>query len=411
VRALVLRTDLPRLALSMVCSRLTGFPALGRRGLLAPREVPLPELPSGRLVRVRTRLGGICGSDLHVLKVEVSRHSSAVAARRDSSGTSIFPGHEAVGQVVAAGPAVQRVRPGQRVVLVPGVFCSAFDDGTSCACCRQGHLALCRRRQSWPPTFLGGGWSEEFVRHETQVIGVPDEIDDETAVLIEPAGCALHGVLRRPPRSGERVLVLGTGMIGLAFVAALRALGIELRITVLSRHRFQAERALALGADDAVGHDGVEAYAALAAALGTTVQGRREPNRYLVDGFDVVYDCVGSARSLHDAIRWCRPRGVVVLEGIHLYPGVLDRTPLWRREIEVVGATGQGADDWEGQRRDTFDRVIDWVRERRLRLAGLLTHRYPPSDYRRAIRTAIAKRASGAIRVALDFRDSRGGAR
>jgi threonine dehydrogenase-like Zn-dependent dehydrogenase len=242
------------------------------------------------------------------------------------------------------------------------------------------------------------------VRHESQLFPVPDGIDDEAAVLFEPAASSLHAVLRRPPPSGARVLVLGGGMIGLGIVAALAALRRDLSTTVLTRHGFQAERALALGAAHAAGHDGSEPYAALAASLATEVVGRGRRNRYLHDGFDAVFDAVGSAGTLHDALRFCRPRGSVVLVGVNLYPGVLDRTPLWRREIEIVGAVGHGEDELDGERCTTYRRVADWVRDGRLSLAGLVTHRFRLDDYRRALRAACRKATSGAIRVAFDFR-------
>jgi len=196
-------------------------------------------------------------------------------------------------------------------------------------------------------------------------------------------------------------------MIGLGMISALRAMKVDVRIVALCRYPFQAAAALELGADNAVGHEGGDLYEKLAATMGTGVQGRMKGNRYLLDGFDIVYDCVGSARSLNDAIRWCRPRGTVVMEGINMYPGVLDRTQLWRRELDIAGTIGQGADEWEGRTCNTFERVIEWLREGRLSVKGMLTHRFPQVDYKKAIRTAIAKHKSGAIRVALDFRNGR----
>jgi threonine dehydrogenase-like Zn-dependent dehydrogenase len=339
-----------------------------------------------------------------MLRVEISRDSGVVATRTAPLGTPVYPGHEAMGRVVETGPDVRRVEVGQRVALIPGVFCSALESTEPCAFCRRGLYALCRRRQEKPAGFVGGGWSEGFVRHESQLFPIPDEIPDEAGCLFEPVSCSVHAVLRRPPEPGSRVLVVGAGMIGLTLVAALRALQRPLEITALARHDFQVEHARTLGASRAIGLGGDDPYDALAVALGTSVVGRRPKNRYLADGFDVVYDAVGSARSLHDAIRWCRPRGVVVLVGVNLFPGVLDRTPLWRREIELVGAVGHGEDEWEGTRCTTFSRVSDWLRAGRIDLQGLVTHRFPKERYREAIAAAGGKAASRAIRVVFDFR-------
>ncbi len=403
MRVVVFRTDAPRLVAALLYSRLTGKVATFPGGPLVAREIPDPPLERRSWVRVRTSMGAVCGSDLHMMRVEVSRDSGVVASRKVPLGTPVYPGHEAVGQVIETGPDVRRVEPGQRVALIPGVFCSALEASDPCAFCRRGLYSLCRRRQEKPPGFVGGGWSEGFVRHESQLFPIPDGIPDETASVFEPASCAVHAVLRRPPEPDSRVLVVGAGMIGLTLVAALRALGRPLEVTALARHAFQAERACALGAVPTVVTDAEDAYEALAAGLGTTIVGRRRSNRYLADGFDVVYDAVGSARSFHDSIRWCRPRGTVVLVGVDLFPGVLDRTPLWRREIEVVGAVGHGDDEWEGTRCTTFARLADWLGCGRIDLAGLVTHRFPHERYREAIAAAAGKTASGAIRVVLRF--------
>lgn len=405
MRVALFRTDPPRLVAALVWSRLTGRVATFPGAPLVVREVPDPPLERPGWVRVRTRLGAVCGSDLHMLRVEVSRRSGVVATRTASLGTPVYPGHEAVGVVEEVGPAVRRVEPGQRVALVPGVFCSALE-AEPCRFCAEGLYSLCRRRQEKPPGFVGAGWSEGFVRHESQVFPVPDGIDDETACLFEPASCSVHAVLRRPPAPGSRVLVVGAGMIGLTIVRALRALGRPLDVTVVVRHPFQSELATGSGGDRAVGAGGVDPYDALARATGTTVVGRGSSNRYLVDGFDVVYDAVGSASSLHDSIRWCRPRGYVTLVGVNLFPGVLDRTPLWRREIDVVGAVGHGDDEWEGRRCTTFLRLADWLLAGRIRLDGLVTHRFPAARYREALAAAGAKRGSRAVRVALEFGDA-----
>ena len=405
MRALVYRTHVPRLVAGLVYSRLTGLPGTfpGAPLTLSERlvEPPLAE----RQARVRTIFGGVCGSDLHMLRVEVSRKSGVVATRRARLGAPVYPGHEAVGEIVEAGPKVTRVAVGQRVALIPGVFCAALDENPACSFCRDGLYSLCRSRQERPAWLVGGGWSESFVRHESQLFPVPDGIGDEPAALIEPLSSSVHAVLRRPPSAGGRVLVVGSGMIGLGLVAALRALGRDVDITVLARHGFQAEAATRLGAARAVLLDGSDPYTRLAGALGTTVIGWGASNRYLVDGFDAVYDAVGSAATLHDALRWCRPRGFVTLVGVNLFPGVLDRTPLWRREIDIVGAVGHGSDEFEDERCSTYQRVGAWLRDGRIATLGLVTHRFALAEYRHALRTACQKSRTRAIRVLFDFND------
>ena len=83
---------------------------------------------------------------------------------------------------------------------------------------------------------LPGGWSQEMIAHQSQVYAIPDEIPDRIAVLIEPFSVAIHAVLRDPPPDDAKVLIIGSGTIGLLVLAALRLLGKKCDVTVLARH-------------------------------------------------------------------------------------------------------------------------------------------------------------------------------
>jgi threonine dehydrogenase-like Zn-dependent dehydrogenase len=136
--------------------------------------------------------------------------------------------------------------------------------------------------------------------------------------------------------------------------------------------------------------------------VGTAVLGHGA-NRILRTGFSIVYDCIGSSHTLHDALRWVRPGGTVLLIGVNMFPGVLDRTPLWHRNVTIAGVLGYGLDRFEGCACTTFDRAIEWVATGRLSLEGLLTHRFALQDFHRAIETAANKAKYRAIKVAFAF--------
>ena len=414
MRSLVLRTGAARLGAALVYSRLTGRPALYPAAPLAMMEFAAPKLLPGGWTRVRPTLAGICGSDLKTLRLDISTRAANQARRRagsDAGGMPRFLGHETVGEIVEASSGCAWAAPGQRVVMIPRTTCAVFG-AEPCEHCRAGHSLLCVRRDDTPPRELftgasgggwGGGWSDQFVRHESQLFRLPSSITDEQAVLFDPLACALHCVLRRPPVDGESVLVIGAGAIGLAVVKVLTAIGRRVRVAVLARHDFQAAAAQHAGAELVSRHEPADAYDQWAKFLGTSVAGHRRHNRCLETGFHVVYDTVGSASTLHHALRWTRPRGAVVVEGVNLFPGVLDRTPIWHRELSILGALGHGEEEFEGRRAHTFDFIYSWLQEGRLDASGLLTHEFPFDQYRRAILTAAGKHRSGAIKVAMRF--------
>ena len=124
-----------------------------------------------------------------------------------------------------------------------------------------------------------------------------------------------------------------------------------------------------------------------------------------VAGADVVVDCVGSSSSLTDAMAVTRPRGRIVLVGMPASVN-LELTPLWHRELELVGAYTYGTETLaDGTTARTFDLAFDLVR--RYDLGRLVSATYPLRRYRDAIQHAAAAGRRGAVKVAFDLRDDR----
>ena len=221
------------------------------------KEVAEPALPSPRWVRLRTRLGGICGTDVATIFLR----SHPASFLRSLTSFPVGLGHEVVAEVAEVGADVTRVQPGDRVCVEPALSCVPRAMEPVCARCAVGQTALCENmtQGSLPPGtmigfngFTGGSWGPTFVAHESQLYPVPAAMDDEVAVLIDPIACAVHAVLRRPPADEERVLVIGGGIIGLGVVGAIRALDGRAAVSVLVRHERQGEQARRYGATDVV---------------------------------------------------------------------------------------------------------------------------------------------------------------
>jgi threonine dehydrogenase-like Zn-dependent dehydrogenase len=126
----------------------------------------------------------------------------------------------------------------------------------------------------------------------------------------------------------------------------------------------------------------------------------------ILGGFDVVFDCVGSQKTLQDSLRWARAGGTVVLVGVSLKPMHIDLTPVWYQEVNLIGLYAHGMDQWNGVRKPTFDLTADLLLTKKLPTEGLITHRFPLDQWRTAVRTAKDK-SSGAIKVVLDLQVAR----
>jgi threonine dehydrogenase-like Zn-dependent dehydrogenase len=381
--------------------RLGRAPYFGPLSTMFMREVPPPPSPGPGQVRIRNRLCGICGSDLHFVLGEGDYHIAPAAIV--GSGNS-YVGHEIVGEVTEVGPGVTRLKVGDRVAHERGRSCLGLGRQPFCRQCAIGNYNLCERPvEELTSDSVGGGWSEELVNNENLFFPIPDELTDEQAVLLEPIGSGMRAVCRRIPQPGEKVLIIGQGTQGLGTLLSIRALGADCHVTVLARFPFQAEIARRYGADEVI-MLGADLYQEAARLTGGKVYEGKFGNRMLLGGFDVVFDCVGLPSTLKDALRLTRPRGTVVLVGVFLEPMHIDLTPVWYWETDLIGVLGHGAEDWQGERVATFELIARLMREGKMNTEGFITHSFPLSEWRQAIATAIQQPRTHSIKVVFDYR-------
>jgi threonine dehydrogenase-like Zn-dependent dehydrogenase len=384
------------------------FPSLatGPYALLRLRDVEPPRLPNARWARVRPVLSGVCGSDLASIAAEGSPFFAPLTS---------FPftfGHEVVGIVEEIGPDVRAVNVGDRVVVEPALHCGVRGIDPPCAACGAGQYGNCVNVtkgdvsagvQTGYCRDTGGGWSGSLVAHEVQLHKVPDRMPDDAAVMVEPFSCALHGVLRAlgtqySVLSTQTALVLGCGTMGLLTVAALRAVEAPCRIVALAKHPHQQELARQLGAHEILpagrGQDD-----ALSRRTGATIHQAEIGRPTVLGGFDLVFDCVGSPRSLDDALRFTRARGRTILVGMPAIPKTVDWTTIWFKELNVMGVYAYGVEEFRSERVRTFELALRFLHNGTVGLRPLVTHRFALTDYKRAIATALATGPSRSVKT------------
>jgi L-iditol 2-dehydrogenase len=405
VKAIRFAAPIPAYLATLAAGRIsprfyTGALACTRYG-----DVERPALPTERWVRIRTLLGGICGSDLGVVTLKASPSTSPF------SSFPFVPGHENVGEVVAVGSEVTAVRVGERVAANPLLCCEPRGITPRCAACESGHHSRCAHFTDGAiapgmligtTRGLGGSWGEEFVAHEDQLVRVPDGVTSEAAVLIEPFACSVHAVRANLPAAGERVLVIGAGSIGLLTIAALHALAPSARVTALARYDAQRAHAARLGAAEVIPARG-DYTAALADAGGTRLLAPIIGKPVGIGGFDRTFVCIGGTRGMDDALRVTRAGGTVILLGNSSTMDGLDLTPLWLKELTVRGSLCYGSPGHGGASRGAFAESAALIASGRAPIADLLTHTFPLGDYRRALATAMDKRGGESIKVAFRF--------
>ncbi len=406
MKAMAFAAPIPRYAATRLAGAVSDSWLVGPHACTRYTDVAVPDLPAEDWVRIHTRLGGICGSDLGII---------ALHASPSASPFSSFPfviGHESVGTIEACGRQVRDFGPGDRVTVNPLLCCEPRAISPPCAACAAGRHSRCSHfttAGAVPPGMfigttrgLGGSWGEQFVAHQSQLVRVPDTMSDTGAVLTEPFACCVHAVRGAMPEPGERVLVIGAGTMGLLMVAALRAVAPDPKITILARHPFQAKHAENLGADKSVLARG-DYLAELAEAGGTRLLKPIIGRPIGVGGFDTVYVCISSARGVEDAMRFARAGATIVLLGNASTLRGLDWTPLWLKELTFKGTLAYGGHAHGGATTNAFIEAATLIADGRAPVDGLVTHQFALPEHQAALQAARAKGTGESVKVVFRF--------
>jgi len=337
---------------------------LNAPGNVALEDVAMPEVCSGQVL-VRITNSGICGTDLKIYK-------GAIPAKYP-----LIMGHEMIGEVMRAedvrGEAADGIRPGDRVIIDPVLFCG------TCFHCRIGQTNLCPNggligRES------NGGFAEYAVVPAGQVFRLPDSVDSRTAPLIQVATTCLHAQRLTPFFLGESVAVIGLGVSGQLHVQIAKARGAG-RVIGISRSAFKNQLARELGADVTFESRGGSVVEQVLEATG----GR---------GADLVIECTGVMSALADAIRMVRFGGRIVMFGImSAKEGALPFYDLYYKEITLLNNRAATAQD--------FPVTIDLVARGVVRLEPLVTHHLSLSELEAAL-DMVEDGAERRLKIILD---------
>ncbi len=377
---------------------------------LVDLDEPTPPLPDW--VVMRPRLTGVCGSDAKQVFMDWGDVASADNPMKGFFSLPQVLGHEVVADVVALGPDAEGLEIGDRVVLNPWLSCAPRGVSPVCPACENGDYSLC-----WsfdvgpiPPGIhigtardVNGGYAQLMPAHDTQLFKVPDDVADELAVFADPFAVSMHSVTRHPPPPGAKVMVYGAGALGTCAVAVLRALYPDVEVLVVARFDTQAELARKLGAT-VIGHEpALRVIEEATAWSGGKLRDSDGLPMAFPGAIDVVYDTVGKRETFEVGTRVLRARGTLVKAGVH-GPTWWEDTPLYFKEISMVGSNAFGFEEVDGVRQHGIAHYLDLVHDGRVDLTGMLTHTFALDDWRDAFGALATQEQSGAIKVAFDFR-------
>jgi 2-desacetyl-2-hydroxyethyl bacteriochlorophyllide A dehydrogenase len=278
-------------------------------------EVPIP-VPNPGEVLIRVHRCGICGTDLHIAK-----------GNFPAPNLPLVLGHEFSGTVAATGGEVTHVSAGDHVVVDINISC--------------GHCYFCRRGQKLFCPYVAqlgvhsaGGLAEYVSAPAANVYTLPDSVSLDTAAYVEPLACAVHGQDRIGIRSGETVLVIGGGPMGLAHITLSR-LGGASKVIVSEPDATRRNRAASLGADELVDPFQTPVRDAVADLTGGI-------------GPDVVIEAVGSIPTYESAVEVVRRGGRVLAYGAPPQDATMALRPfdIYAKELTIVGSYAGTYDTW-----------------------------------------------------------------
>jgi len=264
---------------------------------LAFETLPDPTPEDGEVV-VHVGRCGICGSDLHMTE------DAAYGCRKGD-----VLGHEFAGEVVALGKGVTTLGTGDLVSVIPLKSCG------ECEQCRRGTVQWCSNFG-----LQGGGYAEYAVTRPNQCVKLPSDLSLADGAIVEPLAVALHGVNLSGMKTGDRVLVLGAGPIGLAVAFWAKRYGAG-KVAVQDIVDAQESRALEMGADLFV-VDPADPVGSAERALGGKA--------------DIVFECVGIPGLIQQGVDQVRNDGMIVLLGLCTRPDTLNTFAMLSKQVKLV---------------------------------------------------------------------------
>jgi L-iditol 2-dehydrogenase len=313
-------------------------------------ELPAPT-PSDGEVLVAPRSLGVCGTDRKIFSGTIP-----VAYPR-------ILGHEIVGEVVAAGGDLAN---GTRVIVDPSITCGR------CARCLEGRGNICEAGG-----LLGrdrdGGFRQAIAVPRRYLHVLPTEVTDDVAPLVQVLTTCVHGQRRVGIFPGDAVAIVGMGVTGLLHLQLAKLRG-AWPVVCVTRSERKLELARELGADETVVADDRAGDRVRALTGG---------------GPDVTIECAGLVATLAASVRLARPGGRILAYGtIAATDGSFPFYDLYHKELTIENARSAGPQD--------YPVAIDATASGRIRLDGLVTHRFSLDETAEAFRT---ESASDALKV------------
>ena len=318
------------------------------------QECPMPE-PKDNEILMKVEYVGMCGSDIHGFEF------GPFIPPKDPN-QKIGLGHEVAGEVVKVGAKVTKFKPGDKVLIEPGVP----DD--SCEYCREGRYNICPAVDfmATQPNYKGA-LCQYMTPPEEWTYHVPEGMTTMEAALVEPAAVGMHAAILGEARLGKSIVILGAGTIGLMALQACLRLGAT-DITVVDVMQKRLDLALKLGAKRVI--NGKEQ---------NTVEVLRSEELYGDHGVELVFECAGAVFTAQQAVEIVSRGGKIMMVGTQSNPVPINFLKI-NREVTIQTSFRYC---------NNYPQTIEAIATGKFNVKDMVTHVYDYKDVQKAFEEAI----------------------
>jgi len=328
-------------------------------GDIKVEKVDVPEIKADEVL-VKTKVCGICGTDVSMFR------------GRYLPVKPVIPGHEFSGEVVKVGESAGTIKVGDRVTVDENVSCGV------CYFCKRQQKLLCPNLCQ-VGIHSNGGFAEYFKAPAQNVFKLPKEMSYEYAAFTEPLACSIRAVDRAGIVTGDSVVVIGDGPIGLGLVQVARLGGASIVVNC-GHHEYRLKKSLEVGADIAVN------------------AARENPVRKISEltggrGADVVIEAVGRLETYQQAFHMVRRGGNLAIMGVPAVGLKMELRPfddMFNKELTLHGSFAGTYDTWI--------RAISLISTGKFKVAPLLTHKSALDQIPKAL-SLMENREDNAIKI------------
>lgn len=307
---------------------------------LVVEDVPVRELDDNEVL-VKVKYCGVCGTDIHIFNGDGGSFEVI---------PPLIPGHEFSGVVKKIGGNVNRIKVGDRVSGDPNDMCG------ECYFCKNAMQQFCTNNIGVGTT-VDGGFAEYVIMHEKQLYTFSEDLSFIEAAMAEPISCCLHGIDLCHIKSGDTVLIIGGGPIGMIMLQLAKKEGAT-KVILSEPVEEKRELALKLGATKVIDPMNEDVQAVL---------DEYTPN------VNVVIECVGNVHTQADAIKYAGKCATVMLFGLAAPEESVPVKPddIFKKELHITSSFINPY---------TYERAIQVLESKTLDLESLITNIVPLDD-------------------------------